>query len=171
MGRESYWVRFGKELVWGAKTPVIAAGVTYGLLKGREYAKEVPWIAADLAEGKAAKVAFQNELLKAYKFTYPDDNNVTPGELTEFWQTARNIDETFRSSNFEYQNHIYEKLMELYGSPHGALEEAHLADVATNAGELIEGLFGISIVAGGITALLSAALLIPVASNRANWRY
>lgn len=167
--KRSFAADFGRQALWSAKTPVIAAGGVFGFLFGAKSLNQIPWIAQDLAEGRAADAAYWAEVRRAYAFTYPEDKEVTQSELTEFAETANGIDTTFRASNFEYQNHIYEKLMELYGSPQGELEKLRLADDSLNLGELIEFLLVVGATGSAVVAAWGVVTFLPFALGRAAW--
>jgi hypothetical protein len=166
-GENSFAYEYTRQLGWAAIKPVSFWSLTAGALLGtRELAKS-PWMIKQFEAAKAADEAYQAELLRAYKFTYPEDTDITQVELAEFGQTARGIVDTFRESNFDYQNHIYKKLMDLYGSPQGALEETYIA-TGMNLGEFV---FGATILGGGIAAavaLVSTVTMPFKAWNRAN---
>lgn len=160
MGKEnSYWFELAKQGAWAAKTPIASGAVAAAAFWKIGSLYKEPWVIKQLAEAKAADEAYKAELLKAYKFTYPEDTNVTRQELSQFEYTARNIDQTFRESNFDYQNHVYDSLMKLYGSQQGTLEEAFQAAHTMNLAEqAIVSLGFVGVAAGAVLAISTICL-------------
>ena len=143
----------------------------------REFRREVLWPAAwtsgfggasffsfsksdqlyESRDVEAAEAAYRAEGLEAYRHTFPNDPNPTEEEIDEFLSTVRDLDDTFRYSNFNYQNDVYKGMMDRYGSIHGELDELH--DAYIEALGPIAGYFFLgaltavgAVVLGGFTA-------------------
>jgi len=145
------------ETLWALKTPVFAAGAVGGFEFLIRTLTASPWAQENVAAAHAVDEAYQTELLRAYQFTYPNDMNVTAKELSEFEQVVFTLDDSFRYSNFKYQDHVYEKMMELYGSPQGDLTT--LAEEASQV-SAAEMLGGALVLGEGVAALIAAISLI-----------
>lgn len=156
------------ELLWGSKTPAIAGAVATGAyFAATDWIPNMPGMQEKIAAAQATHDAYQAELLRAYQFTYPNDTNVTKTELSEFEQVALGLDETFRYSNLEYQNHVYDKLVELYGSPQGELRA--LYEIQEVGPEALEGIISGVGLGAIIVAAVSAITLPFVANDRARY--
>lgn len=159
-----------REIAWGLKTPVIGGGLAAGSYWAvKDIIPNMPGAQEKMAAAQATRDAYQTELERAYQFTYPNDTNVTRTELGEFEEVALTLDDSFRYSNFEYQNNVYTKLVELYGSPQGELKE--LYDAQYFSGPELMQQFVLTFGLGAAVIALFATLYLPVAAHdRARWK-
>lgn len=158
-----------RETLWALKSPVIGAGAFFGLRALDKKIFSSPEVQAELAAARAADEAYKAELLRAYKFTYPEDTDVTDTELEAFRQVVMGLDDTFRYSNFDYQNHVYQKMVELYGSPHGDLQVLYEASVTATTHEGLGALFVLGEGAAIVLAVISAIGLPFAVADRTYW--
>lgn len=168
MAEKSFTRKFIGHLGYGAINPAIWGAAAVGAHYARAQIAESDWMKKQLEEAKAADEAYYAELQRAYKHTFPEDKNITQQELREFGDTARGLDDRYLYSTESYQKDIYNGLKDLYGSPHGTLQETYNESLL-NLGELV-GYIGF-VAAWGITIVAGAkAVALPFkAYDRATW--